>query len=760
MRDTNHIPFTGSAVAMLSLFSLGVLVTSHPHAFSSPISDAAYPLLLERTQTNRQAFYVYRDADSGFNHGFPSGLFGTATKIQIDTAAIDDPSSSTGVSTNANSLDRQLGTVLRVSFDAFASGQFAGVNIEEPEGWGTSQAGSGYNLTGVTQAVVRLRSPTPGGIAVQFGVAGFVSPYVQIAQSSNYVTLPLLVAIPPANLTNVHILFSIATDVAHAPSGGTVLLDFVRFEPNPFRQTNVLGFPLSYETFGVVPRTNPAAGREAYPPDQVLRNLSTPYDAALTEMALLNRGDATSLVAARVIADTFVYALSHDNRGDFLPTTNNATGLHNGCMSGDIALLNSQSAETGQQGDVRLAGFSCGGSSTGFCVLLDGATGGNNAFAILALASAYKRLGNTNYLQAARTIGHWIETYLADKSGTGYGGYFLGYPDQGAPKVLIPSKSVENNADIFAAFSALAELERQLRNIAAFNEWTTNANSAGDFVMQMFDRISGKFFAGTVPIGTPVGPGVTPNGSTRGNDVINTFDFLDANTLTAFALAGSPRYRFQIDWRRPVQFATNNFARTITAGGQSFKGFGLWTNSIDGPDGIAWEFTAQAVAAMNYVDGLYGEKQFASAESLYVNQIRSAQTNAPFADGRGLVASTVQDGDALLPIEQSLSTPFQGIPERVGLAATAWAIFAESGFNPLGQDFSLRITRVNLVGTNLHVRFTTYAGQSYRIEGTVNLAGAVWGTDADAIAGTGIEVEFDLGAVEPQQRFYRVQRNP
>jgi hypothetical protein len=225
----------------------------------------------------------------------------------------------------------------------------------------------------------------------------------------------------------MHILFSVATDVAHAPNGGTLLVDFVRFEPNPFGQTNALGFPLGYETFGVVPRTNAAAGREPYPLDQVLRNLATPYDAAPTLMALLNRGDTPSLAAARMIADTFVDAFSHDNHGDALPATNGAVGLHNGNMGGDIALFNSHGVGAGQQGDIRLADFSCGSSPTGFCVLLDGATGGNNAFAVLALASAYKRFGDTNYVQAARTIGHWIVTYLRDSNGTGYGGYFLGY---------------------------------------------------------------------------------------------------------------------------------------------------------------------------------------------------------------------------------------------------------------------------------------------------------------------------------------------
>ena len=47
------------------------------------------------------------------------------------------------------------------------------------------------------------------------------------------------------------------------------------------------------------------------------------------------------------------------------------------------------------------------------------------------------------------------------------------------------------------------------------------------------------------------------------------------------------------------------------------------------------------------------------------------------------MASTLDgNSNALPPIEQCVSTPFQCIPARVGLAATAWAIFALEDVNP------------------------------------------------------------------------------
>ena len=146
-------------------------------------------------------------------------------------------------------------------------------------------------------------------------------------------------------------------------------------------------------------------------------------------------------------------------------------------------------------------------------------------------------------------------------------------------------------------------------------------------------------------------------------------------------MAGAPRYENQIDWRRPIQYALANFAQTVTAGGTTYQGFDIVEQPVSGPNGIAWEFTGQVVTAMQYVDNLYGTSLFSNSASFYLGQIDQAQATAPFGDGEGLVASTLQDGDALPPIDQCLNTPFQTIPERVGLAATTWAIFADQGIN-------------------------------------------------------------------------------
>ncbi|HEX3148467.1 MAG TPA: glucoamylase family protein, partial [Gemmataceae bacterium] len=471
------------------------------------------------------------------------------------------------------------------------------------------------------------------------------------------------------------------------------------------------------------------------PPDQAIRNLTTIYESSLAIVALLDRGTAQDLDDARQIADSFLYALSHDSTGGMaqLPTTVDGDGgLRDAYSSGDLALFNNQGpgANDAQAGQVRLAGFSTDKrltGPTGFALVLDGAFGGNDAFAIMALTAAYQKFGDVKYLDGAREIGRWIVGNLTDPDGPAFqptpalqtfGGYFLGYPDQGVPKdrdtSLIRGKSIENNGDIFAAFSMLAAAESALGNTAAATEWTFRANVAGDFVMSLYDPGNpanpndGHFNAGTLfdsdgpggPLQPPSGPGLKPDGVQKQTDVVNTYPFLDSNTFTTLPLALAPRYRSQIDWREPVRFIIDTFAQqiTATAGGQqaTFNGFSIVetpTRSqfrpgepIGGlPNGIAWEFAAQAVVTMRFVDALYGESEFKDLANYYQDQIRLAQTSAPFGDGQGIVAATVQgENDGVggnPPLDQVLGTPFQAIAERVGLAATTWAVFADRNVN-------------------------------------------------------------------------------
>jgi len=665
------------------------------------ISDCAYQLLNQRSMASRANFFVYKDADSALNHSFASGLFGNInlTGVLLDASCVDDPAAPSGCSSDLSKLDREHGTVFRFKYPALSGSSFVGLNWQEPENYSPAIASLGYNLLPADQVVFEARSPD--SVKVQFGVGGCVTNFYQLGPLWNSYTISIEDLLPPPGPSNVtcptdlsdtHILFTVATNASMSPNGGTVLLDNIRFLPVPLRQFSdpkALSLPLGNETFGAVVQN-------ALTPDQVNRNLAPIYEAAATILALLKRGRPEDVENALRVADALDYALHHDNRGNPLPVApDGSRALRSAYQGGDIALLNGQ-ASGAQAGDIRLAGFSVKDGSCGpggFCLVLDGTTGGNNAWAMLALLAAYLRTSDVKYLEDAKMIGNWIVAMLKDPATpstdpASYGGYFVGFTD-GGTYLPIHGKSTENNGDIFVAFALLARIENDRGNATAGALWQARANVAGDFVMQMFDPISGRFYAGTVTVDPPSPPNpIRGNCQTtpplrRGNDIVNVCDFLDSNTFTILPLAASPQYHSQIDWRRPLQFVLDHFAQTVTVAGSTYSGFDLVTSPGSGPNAVTWEFTGQAITAERFIAALYNETKFENAAIAALDQMRQAQISAPFGDGLGLTASTIQDGDKLAPAQQCHDTPFQCISERVGLAATTWAIFAHQGFNPL-----------------------------------------------------------------------------
>ena len=121
--------------------------------------------------------------------------------------------------------------------------------------------------------------------------------------------------------------------------------------------------------------------------------------------------------------------------------------------------------------------------------------------------------------------------------------------------------------------------------------------------------------------------------------------------------------------------------QTTCSGTQAFCGFTLFKGPGYSSDGVAWEFTAQVVCASNLMNVPVQISCSGEPSHSYMTEIIHARNCAPFGNGQGVVAATLQDGDQLPPVDQCLATPFQSIPERVGLAATNWAIFAERGIN-------------------------------------------------------------------------------
>jgi hypothetical protein len=223
-------------------------------------TNPAYAELIARANANEANFFVYVDQDSGFNHGVPSGFFASSpsnlSTIHLDTGCIDDPADTTTgcfPPTDTTDFDAKRGTVMRMTFDAQTSQNYAGINIEEPLDWGVLQTGSGYDLTGAQNIVFDVRSPDMA--SVQFGVGEcVVQDFIEnISPKWTTLTFPLnslvspsypVESCPPA-LDSVHVLFTVVTDYVHAPNGATVLLDNIQFTPTPSRSSQPPGETLT-----------------------------------------------------------------------------------------------------------------------------------------------------------------------------------------------------------------------------------------------------------------------------------------------------------------------------------------------------------------------------------------------------------------------------------------------------------------------------------------------------------------------------------
>ena len=315
------------------------------------ISACAFQELNRRVSSDAISFFVYKDADSGFNHGTPSGVFASGvdtSSVIINAGCLDLATSPTGCSADPNAIDETRGTILSITFPALTTSQFAGLNIQEPGNYSATVPSAGYNLAPAVAVQFDVRSPA--GATMQFGVGECVSEFYPIGPAWQTLSIALgtlqtpsesSIACPP-DITDTNILFTVTTNGVRQTAASTVLLDNIQFTPVPSRQTSATSLPLSTQTYGVTPQED-----YPIPTDQVNRNLATTYESALTMLALFARGQAQDISSAMNVANALDYALHHDNRGDPIPIANGSTGLHSSYEAGDLAFLNPQAPSVG-----------------------------------------------------------------------------------------------------------------------------------------------------------------------------------------------------------------------------------------------------------------------------------------------------------------------------------------------------------------------------------------------------------------------------
>lgn len=679
--EQSKLPFIPFRKIASVLAALAVCVSSvvwGQTADVDPVWVERYARMVDdEIQKVRRVFAVYEDLDSGYNHGTFSGVFGSPSardKILIDPGCIPLGNPPTGCSLDANATNRERGTVLRVEFQPLVADEFVGVSAVEPAGLFLNESGAPYDLRGIERLTFDAMSPTANnGLRVQFGFGGSTAPFRSLTTQWSRITINLSDQTAIVNPERTSILFTIVTNAANARQGGIVLLDNIRFEPVPATQMVTLGFPPGFKTYGVVPVRSDLPGPIPVPPDQLFRNHASIEAMAWAAAVLLELGEAYQ-PSAKLLLDSFVYAAANRNQAVSPPAISDGTaGLLSCLSSGDIALKNNLGGA--RAGNIRPCGVTVG---TGYRVVLDDATGGQNAAVILALLRGYATLKEDRYLQTAFSLATWIQEYLADRSTEGYGGFFYGYQfnSQMERRELLRSKTTIDNALIFSALAAIADAATSARRDDA-EVWRGRAANAAQFVKAMY-RPDGRFYSGTVPEGQPHDPdkGIRPDGAQRGADVINSYDLIAHYTIVPLALAAAPNFRSEFDIPGMTK-ALLTKATTLSIGSSQLSGFFSVEDNFTGA-GIDWISTGAAALALQLAAAESGTEISSAAQKFLEQYGAIAQT----VNTESLIpAASILNESARPPSSHCLVGPFGCQPTRPSIGATMLAIAAAKKIN-------------------------------------------------------------------------------
>jgi len=426
-----------------------------------------------------------------------------------------------------------------------------------------------------------------------------------------------------SQLENIMCGFGWGTNDTQNTNGAVFYLDEIRFELSDEAREARLNQPRFLRSFTTLPiQPDPFDQNPDDDLDLVFRNLAFTYDNALAGLAFLAEGSSDCLLRARLVGDAFVYAANHDR-------TYTDGRIRTAYVAGDIA-LGPGWMPNGLLGTVPIPGYFADSNLTFFEVEQDSVDVGNNAWAMLFLLGLVEKTGEQQYLDAATRIAEFITQFRQD-TGT-YQGFTGGFnsPETGSPE-LRKWASTEHNLDLVAAFTSLAQLTKD-------PTWIAHAEHARSFVNSMWDPGSQCFLAGTAndPDIQNRSPGQLP---------------LDTQSWTVLALNNA-----LIDHPQMLQCA-ERYHRVSELG---LSGFDFNEDC----DGIWLEGTAQMAIA-----SLFAGDTGAATDLLL--DLREAQMMSD--DLKGTFAA-LHDG---------VSSGFGfSLFRRLHIGATAWSVFAQTGYNP------------------------------------------------------------------------------
>ena len=342
-----------------------------------------------------------------------------------------------------------------------------------------------------------------------------------------------------------------------------------------------------------------------------LKDTAFLYDNAAAAIALVGCNDVPR---ARRIGDAILFALTHDRY------------WHDGRLR-DAYLAGAVSKPVKLSGwwDPMQNRFFEDGYQTA-------SDNGNMAWAMLALLALDRVTNDPRYRAGALRIGHWVEQWRDTRGAGGItGGTFGEEPSPAALKW----KSTEHNADLAAAFTALAQTTGD-------KHWLEPARAAQGFVRAMWRPACNCFAVGSGE------DGITPN----------TLLALDAQIWPLLALDNTGPYGAVVATVRQQLSQSGGYA-------YSEAREGLWT-----------EGTAQ-VALLAALSGRRDE---------------AAQLNRAIATMRTPDGAYYASNRSALPTGFMLQTDPTKAREYFHirhLAAAAWAALAERKFNPFTGERAL-----------------------------------------------------------------------
>lgn len=610
----------------------------------SEAEQRAYQHLAEVMDQYHTQFDVYTDLAAAGNHFFHRA----AISNTLNSVSIHDGFTGT-VHSGATAILNVFTATHSTTWGGwyFQVGMLEGDELIPKDNWGT-YPNAGYNLTGATKLTFWARGAR-GGERVEFFAFGvgrkengsldarfpfpdgevkvtmcgrLVSPcYTTLTDTWQQYTIPL----PGLKLEYVLGGFGWVTSAAETNDQNIVFyLDDIHYD---LPRLNEPRFLLSFVT---LPSNDPF--------DTVLKNVSFVYDDAL---ALMNFAQAGDWQRAKLIADAFLYAQTHDR---FYSDGR----LRNAYQAGDLAVPPGWKPR-GIFGSARPPGwwqFTPPPPRWVEDTKFVSTDTGNMAWVILALLTYYEGQRTQPYLDATVKLAEWVHIHTTDPRGAGgYTGGYIGHEPNPEKQLW---KSTEHNLDLLAAF------ERLFR-ITGDSKWHDRSHHARKFVEAMWNDEKGAFMTGTTIDGITINQSVIPlDGQTWGLMV------LGKNTWT----------------ERAIAYAEVHHTATYTApNGHIYSGYDFNENG-DGP----WlEGTGQMVVAYKLL-GNTGKAQ------QVLDEMREIQDTAPNGNGKGIVAA---------PFD-SVDTGFDWrYYNRLHVGATAWFIMAEQGYNPYWPSGNLPVVAPN-----------------------------------------------------------------